>query len=90
MTRDTVIEYAKDWLTILAEAQKWARLRHDDFGDQERVDVMNACVDLAFLRTKEALSEYVKEREAKFAAHERMLESIEAALQERLIEDEKN
>ena len=83
MTRDKVIEYAKDWLYILAEAQKWVHFNTTDWAENtERQDVLNACVDLSFNKTKEALAEYTKEREAKFAAHERMLDTIEKTLQE--------
>ena len=44
--------------------------------------VLGACIDLAFNRTKEALIAYTKEREAEFAAHERMLDTIEQTLKE--------
>ena len=40
-------------------------------------DVYDTIVQLAFNRTKDALLKYVKERENKFAAHDRMLEDIE-------------
>ena len=82
MTRDKVIECAKDWIGLLNGVSKWTHQRGDFPEDRERQDVMMACVDLAYLRTKEALAEYTKEREAKFAAHERMLDTIEATLQE--------
>lgn len=83
MTRDKVIECAKDWLTLLTQAEKWLSYEPIYFeGKIEHQHVLNACVDLAYLRTKEALAEYTKEREAKFAAHERMLDTIEATLQE--------
>ena len=83
MTRDQVIECAKDWLTLLTQAEKWLSYEPNYFeGTIERQHVLNASVDLAYLRTKEALAEYTKEREAKFAAHQRMLDTIEATLQE--------
>lgn len=88
MTRDQVIEHAKDWLAIMAEAQKWLQYNPHLFeGTQERQDVLNACVDLAYLRTKEALTAYAKEREEKFAAHDRMLETIEQTLKGELSND---
>lgn len=81
MTRDKVIECAKDFVELNhrwfhGPTPNWWPDDHDNF------DVMQACIDLAYQRTKEALIEYTKEREAKFAAHERMLDTIEATLQE--------
>jgi hypothetical protein len=79
MTRDQVIEYAKDWVALM---DKWGSFTFDLHDDgHERKDVMRACIDLAYNRTKEALIAYTKEREAEIAAHERMLETIEATLQ---------
>lgn len=85
MNADKVIEYAKDWLYVLAEAQKWVHFNTTDWAENtERQDILNACVDLAFNRTKEAMLEYVKEREAMYEAHDRMLEAIEQTLQENI------
>jgi hypothetical protein len=82
MTRDQVIEYAKDWAHLM---DKWAPYEFDMHIDgDERIEVMRACIDLAYNRTKEALIAYAGEREAEIAAHERMLETIEATLQEGL------
>ena len=74
MTRDQVIEAAKDWVALMD--YKYIR------DDQEKHDVLFACLDLAFNKTKEALVAYAKEREKQFAEHDRMLDSIEAALQQ--------
>ena len=74
MTRDQVIEAAKDWVALMD--YKYIR------DDQEKLDVLFACLDLAFNKTKEALVAYAKEREKQFAEHDRMLDSIEAALQQ--------
>lgn len=74
MTRDQVIEYAKDWVYFLDVDCV--------FQDQEKTDVLCACIDLAYNRTKEALIAYTKEREEHFAAHDRLLDSIEATLQQ--------
>ena len=83
MTRDKVIEYAIKWMTLEDKATDQANYFFGKrFDCDERQDVLNACADLAFVATKEALAEYTKEREAKFAAHERMLDTIEATLQE--------
>lgn len=73
MTKDQVIEYAKDWVYLCAKA------RNIEFCDE---DVLNACIDLAYFRTREALIAYTKEREEHFAAHDRLLDSIEATLQQ--------
>lgn len=79
MNRDQVIECAKDWVALM---DKWGSFTFDLHDDgHERMDVMRACIDLAYNRTKEALIAYVKEREEAFAAHDRMLETIEATLQ---------
>ena len=75
MTRDQVIEAAKDWVSLIHD-----NFRHET--DREWIDVYNACLDLAFNRTKDALVAYAKEREKQFAEHDRMLDSIEAALQQ--------
>lgn len=85
MTRDQVIEYAKDWMDLEIRASDQSNYffaKRRDYEDRQ--DVLNACADLAFNRTKEALIEYAKEREAKFAAHERMLDTIEQTLQENI------
>lgn len=83
--RDQVIRYAKDWLYMLAEAQKWAHFKSDTYGDLiERQDVMNACLDLAYNRAKEALVAYAKHREKLFAKHDEMLDTIEELLQEKV------
>ena len=74
MTRDQVIEAAKDWVTL--RNVKFIREYQEEF------DVHSACVDLAYNKTKEALTAYAKEREKQFAEHDRMLDSIEAALQQ--------
>ena len=80
MNRDKVIEYAKDWAELM---EKWSPFQFELNEDgQERKDVMLACMDLAYNRTKEALIAYTKEREAEFAAHERMLDTIEQTLKE--------
>ena len=75
MTRDQVIEAAKDWMAIMPNYSNF-------MGSQEECDVLNACMNLAFNKTKEALTAYAKEREKQFAEHDRMLDSIEAALQQ--------
>jgi hypothetical protein len=83
MTRDQVIECAKDWLTLLTQAEKWLSYEPNYFeGTIERQDVLNACVDLAFNRARDALEAYTKDRMAQFEAHERMLDTIEQTLQE--------
>lgn len=80
MTRDQVIEYAKDWM-LLAKCEPWSVMRSEIEGTEgEQHDVLKACVDLAYNRTKEALIAYAKEREEQFAAHDRMLETIEQTL----------
>jgi hypothetical protein len=89
MTRDQVIEYAKDWAGLIAAISKWDNVGYpfydtDTGAMDERQMVMAAALDLAFNRTKEALVAYANEREAEIAAHERMLETIEATLQEGL------
>lgn len=82
-TREHVIECAKDWMAIMAEAQKWLQYNPHLFeGTQERQDVLNACVDLAYTRTKEALVAYSVARDEEIKAHERMLATIEETLQE--------
>ena len=74
MTRDEVIKCAKAWVSLLPR---------DNFkGDQEEYDVLNACIDLAYQKTKEALAAYAKARQQRFLEHDRMLDSIEAALQQ--------
>lgn len=79
MTRDQVIEAAKDWASLFIFK---ANAKPYTWHEQERKDVLNACVDLAFNKTKEALVAYAKDREKQFAEHDRMLDSIEAALQQ--------
>ena len=82
-TREHVIECAKDWMDLMAEATKWLQYNPDLFeGTRERQDVLNACVDLAYGRTREALVAYSAMREAEVRAHERMLAVIEETLQE--------
>ena len=73
-TRDQVIEYAKDWV-ILRNTSKCFEGEFESITEMH--DVYDTVVQLAFNRTKDALLEYVKERENKFAAHDRMLEDIE-------------
>ena len=88
MTRDQVSECAKDWAALLNNravdicTHKIVMDWNDEIREQN--DVMNACIDLAFNRTKEALVAYAKDREKKFEAHDRMLDTIEATLQESL------
>ena len=88
MTRDQVIECAKDWAVLLNNraVDICTHKINMDWNDEirEQNDVMNACIDLAFNRTKEALVAYAKDREKKFEAHDRMLDTIEATLQESL------
>ena len=80
MTRDQVIEYAKDWAYLL---DKWSNTGFtSNWHDEEKTDVMRAVLDLAYNRTKEALVNYAKEREEHFAAHDRLLDSIEATLRQ--------
>lgn len=82
MTRDQVIECAKDWM-LLAKCEPWSVMRPEMTGiEGEQHDVLKACVDLAYFRTREALAAYVKERERQFAEHDRLLDSIEATLQQ--------
>jgi len=82
-TREHVIECAKDWMGLVSEATKWGQYNPDLFeGTRERMDVLNACVDLAYSRTREALVAYSAMREAEVRAHERMLATIEETLQE--------
>ena len=86
MTRDQVIECAKDWAELIAAISKWDNVGcpfydTDTGAMDEKQMVMAAALDLAFNRTKEALIAYTKEREEAFAAHDRMLETIEATLQ---------
>lgn len=86
MTRDQVIECAKDWVNLLncRSVDICSHKIQMGWNDtiREQNDVLNACIDLAFNRTKEALIAYAKERESEISAHERMLETIEATLQE--------
>jgi hypothetical protein len=83
MTRDQVIECAKDWLTLLTQVEKCIVFEPNHLeGTIERQDVLNACVELAFNRTRDALEAYTKDRMAQFEAHERMLDTIEQTLQE--------
>lgn len=82
MTRDQVIEAAKDWHFLTTNINYDPTVLHPDKAIQEARDVHSACVDLAYNRTKEALVAYAKEREKQFAEHDRMLDSIEAALQQ--------
>ena len=85
MNADNVIEYAKDWIILVKERQSQAMNLGNDFDELiERQDILNACVDLAFNRTKEAMLEYVTEREVMHEAHDRMLETIEQTLQEKI------
>ena len=77
MTRDQVIEAAKDWVELMNYKFVGKESRH-----REEMDVLFACLDLAFNKTKEAMVAYAKEREKQFAEHDRMLDSIEAALQQ--------
>jgi len=77
-TRDQVIMYAKDWMALY-QADFFA---HET--DQEWRDVLSACLDLAFNRTKEALVAYAKNREKFFAEHDKMLDTIEELLQENI------
>lgn len=82
MTRDQVIEAAKDWILLL-KCEPWSVMRPEINGTEgEQHDVLKACVDLAYNRTKEKLVSYAKNREKQFAEHDRMLDSIEAALQQ--------
>ena len=81
-TREHVIECAKDWMGLLNGVSKWTHQRGDFSEDRERQDVMMACVDLAYGRTREALVAYSAVREAEVRAHERMLATIEETLQE--------
>ena len=91
MTRDQVIQHTKEWLdlwnsfqTVASEHQReWPTLeqwKREQFQDAQ--DLAGPVMSLAYNRAKEALVEYTKEREAMFAAHDRMLETIEATLQE--------
>ena len=82
MTRDQVIEAAKDWHFLISNMNYDPLVPHPNVKIQEARDVHKACVDLAFNKTKEALTAYAKEREKQFAEHDRMLDSIEAALQQ--------
>ena len=77
-TREHVIECAKDWMFLLAEATKWSQYNPSLFQEtRERQDIMNACADIAYVRAKEALVAYSAQREAEIKAHERMLTTIE-------------
>ena len=81
-TREHVIECAKDWMGLISVATKWGEHNPDWLqGTRERMDVLNACVDLAYARTREALVSYSAVREAEVRAHERMLTVIEETLQ---------
>lgn len=83
MTRNQVLEAAKEWSELMQGAVNWHRIPQPFWDDDqmlERQTVMQACLDLAYLRTKEALTEYTKEREEQFAAHDRMLATIEETL----------
>ena len=79
MTRDKVIEAAKDWASLCFFK---TNAKPSSLYEHEHKDVLNACIDLAYSKTKEALVTYAKEREKQFAEHDRMLDSIEAALQQ--------
>lgn len=91
MTRDQVIQHTKEWLDLWHSLKsvtddfegRWSDMEQwekDQFQDAQ--DLAGPVVSLAFNRAREALAEYTKEREAMFAAHDRMLETIEATLQE--------
>ena len=81
-TREHVIECAKDWMSLISVATKWGEHNPDWLqGTMERMDVLNACVDLAYARTREALVSYSAVKEAEVRAHERMLATIEETLQ---------
>ena len=85
MTRDQVLECANEWSTLMNGAVNWYSIPQPFWDDEqmlERSTVLQACLDLAFNKTKEALVAYAKEREKQFAEHDRMLDSIEAALQQ--------
>lgn len=88
MTKDKVIEYAKDWVHLLNYravdicTHKIQMSWNEEV--QEQVDVLNAVIDLAFTRTKEALIEYAKYKEQEFKKHDTMLDTIEELLQEKV------
>jgi len=82
-TREHVIECAMNWVGLYAEANRLAQYNPDlNESTRERMDVLNACVDLAYGQTKEALVAYTTMRESEIRAHERMLATIEETLQE--------
>ena len=80
---DTAINLIKEWLTM----SHFMKSVFPDLEEYpERWEVANAGVELAYLRAKEALDQYVVERTEAFKAHDRMLETIEEALQEQIKE----
>ena len=82
-TREHVIECAKDWIGLIAEANRLVQYKPEqNENTRKQMDVLNACVDLAYGRTKEALVAYTTMRESEIRAHERMLATIEETLQE--------
>ena len=92
-TRDEVITLTKEWLdlwsgfSVLAHDFRSRGIIMDEWEKQqfqEAQDVMGPVVSLAYNRAKEALIAYTKEREEVFAAHDRMLETIEQTLQEEI------
>ena len=79
-TRDQVIMYARDWMDLCSKS---INVKFCD-AHQEHEDVLCACIDLAFNRTKEALVAYAKHREKFFNEHDKMLDTIEELLQENI------
>ena len=78
--RDQVIRYAMEWLKMSNFSRNMTF--HAEY--MEREDVLNACIDLAYNRAKEALVAYAKHREKLFAKHDEMLDTIEELLQEKV------
>ena len=82
MTRDQVIDHTKDWMALRSWVEHFANFFNKTDFTQEEIDVITAVASLSFNRAKESLMAYAKEREKQFAEHDRMLDSIEAALQQ--------
>jgi hypothetical protein len=78
---DMAINLIKEWLTM----SHFMKSVFPDLEEYpERWEVANAGVELAYLRARDALGDYVKERTKAFEDHDRILETIEETLQEKI------
>ena len=80
---DMAVIRIKEWL----EMSHFMKTVFPDLQDYpERWDLANAGVEMAYNRAKEALQHYVDERTKHFEDHERILETIEETLKEKVKE----